>query len=123
VWVQRFKDRPTLVLRRLDLDTGTHESKTAGTPDDKDAEQARADLEFELNHGNYQEALRVSWERFRDIKTTMDYYGNTEQAVEEAVLGHTCNGLRNTDAQMAAPDAARADGNPSTSSPNQPSAN
>jgi integrase len=34
--------------------------------------------------------------RHANIKTTMDYYANIDKAVEEAVLGPQCNGLRNT---------------------------
>jgi integrase len=67
VWVQRFKDRPTLMLQWMDPDTGKRKSKSAGTADEKEAEQARADLEYELAHGRYQEASRMSWERFREL--------------------------------------------------------
>ena len=67
VWVQRFKDRATLMLQWIEPDTGKRKSRSAGTDDDKAAEQARADLEYELNHGHYQEASRMSWERFREL--------------------------------------------------------
>src|SRR5262249_28260808 len=67
VWVQRFKDRPTLVLQWIDPDTGRRKSKSSGTADEKEAEQARVDLEYELNHGQYQEASRMTWERFREL--------------------------------------------------------
>jgi integrase len=67
VWVQRFKDRPHLVLQWLDPDTGRRKSKSAETADPVDAEQARADLEYELNHGKYLEASRMTWERFREL--------------------------------------------------------
>ena len=46
---------------------GRERSRSAGTNDEKEAEQARADLEYELNHGRYQEASRMSWERFREL--------------------------------------------------------
>jgi integrase len=67
VWVQRFKDRKHLMLQWLDPDTGKRKSRSAETDDDKEAERARADLEYELNHGKYQEVSRISWERFRDL--------------------------------------------------------
>src|SRR5262249_47042822 len=67
VWVQRFKDRPALVLQWFDPNTGRRKSKSAGTADEDAAETARADLEYELNHGKYQEASRMTWERFREL--------------------------------------------------------
>src|SRR5262245_733186 len=67
VWVQRFKDRASLMLQWIDPDTGKRKSRSAGTDDEKEAEQSRADLEYELNHGRYQEASRMSWERFREL--------------------------------------------------------
>jgi integrase len=67
VWVQHFKDRESLVLQWIDPATGKRKSKSAGTADEKEAEQKRADLEYELNHGQYQEASRMSWERFREL--------------------------------------------------------
>jgi integrase len=67
VWVQHFKDRKSLVLQWVDPDTGRRKSRTAQTDDPKEAEQARADLEYELNHGRYQEASRMAWERFREL--------------------------------------------------------
>lgn len=67
VWVQQFKDRPALMLQWNDPDTGRRKSRSAGTADEDKAEQARADLEYELNHGRHQEASRMSWERFREL--------------------------------------------------------
>jgi hypothetical protein len=67
VWVQRFKDRPTLMLQWIDSETGARKSKSAGSADPKEVEKARADLEYELNHGRYQEASRLTWERFREL--------------------------------------------------------
>jgi integrase len=69
VWVQRFKDRPTLVLQWIDPDTGKRKSKSAETADEAKAEDARADLESDLNNGRYQEASRMTWERFRELFT------------------------------------------------------
>jgi integrase len=67
VWVQEFQDRDNLVLQWHDPDTGRRKSKSAGTNDPKEAEKARADLEYELAHGRYQEASRITWERFREL--------------------------------------------------------
>jgi integrase len=67
VWVQHFKDRSTLMLQWIDPETGQRKSRTAKTNDPKEAEKARADLEYELNHGRYQEACRLTWERFREL--------------------------------------------------------
>jgi integrase len=67
VWVQAFTDRPGLVLQWHDPDTGRRKSKSAGTPDPDAAEQARADLEYELNNGLHKEAARMSWEKFREL--------------------------------------------------------
>ncbi|HEX5271704.1 MAG TPA: hypothetical protein VFW33_14500, partial [Gemmataceae bacterium] len=67
VWVQHFKGRKHLMLQWLDPETGKRKSRSAETDDAKAAEQKRADLEYELNHGKYQEASRMSWERFREL--------------------------------------------------------
>lgn len=67
VWVQKFPDRPYLVLQWHDPDTGRRKSKSAGTADATEAENLRADLEYELNHGKHLEASRMSWERFREL--------------------------------------------------------
>jgi integrase len=66
VWVQRFKDRDTLMLQWTDPDTGKRKSRSAGTADDGEAEKQRADLEYELNHGLHKEASAMPWERFRE---------------------------------------------------------
>jgi integrase len=67
VWIQRFKDRPIPMLQWIDPDTNKRKSKSAGTADEKEAEQARADLEYELNKGLHKEASRMSWEKFREL--------------------------------------------------------
>jgi integrase len=67
VWVQRFKDRPTLMLQWLDPDTGKRKSKSAETADEKVAEDRRVDLEADLNAGRYAEASRMTWEGFREL--------------------------------------------------------
>src|SRR5262245_38765298 len=67
VWVQRFKDRPTLRLQWIDPDTRRSKSKSAGTTDESEAEAARVDLEADLNNNRYVEASRMSWETFREL--------------------------------------------------------
>ena len=66
VWVQEFKDRTNLMFQWIDPATGRRKSKSAKTADPEEAEDKRADLEYELTHGKYQEASRMSWERFRE---------------------------------------------------------
>ena len=46
VWVCHFKDRASLMLQWLDPDTGRTKSRSAKTGNEKEVEQARADLEF-----------------------------------------------------------------------------
>ncbi|HEY5315399.1 MAG TPA: hypothetical protein VIK18_22905, partial [Pirellulales bacterium] len=65
VWVQRFKGRSNLMLQWLDPDTHKRKSQSAKTNDEAEAEKARADLEYELNHGLHKQASRMSWSRFR----------------------------------------------------------
>jgi integrase len=67
VWVQRFKDRPHLVLQWIDPETGKRKSRGAGTADPDKADKARQDLEYELNNGLYEEASRMTWEKFREL--------------------------------------------------------
>jgi integrase len=83
VWVQAFKDRPTLMLQWHDPITGKRKSKSAGTSDPDEAETARADHEADLNHGRYQEVENASWTRFR------------ERFEEEYVAGGRPNTRRN----------------------------
>jgi hypothetical protein len=65
-----------LVLQWIDPDTGRRRSRSAKTANEKEAEQARADLEYELNNGRYQETSRMTWERFRDLFEA-EYVANT----------------------------------------------
>jgi integrase len=55
------------MLQWIDPETGARKSRSARTSDPDEAETARADLEYELTHGKYQEASRMSWERFREL--------------------------------------------------------
>jgi integrase len=65
VWVSVFNDRPALMLQWYDPVTRRRRSRSARTEDADEAEAARADLEYELNHGAYQEPSRLSWSAFR----------------------------------------------------------
>jgi integrase len=116
VWVQKFPDRPHLVLQWHDPDTGRRKSKTAGTADADKAEDQRADLESDLNHGRHQEASRMSWERFRELfdaeyvagkrlntrrnyKATLDLFERvchpgSLRAVNERIVSRFAAGLR-----------------------------
>src|SRR4051812_12714204 len=67
VWVQSFKDRSNLMLQWIDPETGKRKSQSAETDDPKTAEQKRGDLEADLNNSRYQEASRMTWERFREL--------------------------------------------------------
>jgi integrase len=67
VWVQNRADRPYLSLEWHDPATGRRKSKSAETCNPVDAEKARADLEYELNHGLHRQASGMSWERFREL--------------------------------------------------------
>src|SRR5262245_55934269 len=67
VWVQNRADRPQLSLEWTDPQTGKRRSRSAGTCNPLDAEKARADLEYELNHGLHKNTSGMSWETFREL--------------------------------------------------------
>ncbi len=67
VWVQSREGRAFLSLEWHDPATGRRKSRSAGTADEKEAEDKRADLEADLNAGRHQEAARISWARFREM--------------------------------------------------------
>jgi hypothetical protein len=50
--------------------------------------------------------------RHASIKTTMDYYANVDDAVEEAVLGPLRSGLRNSAWAAAPEECKRSDATP-----------
>jgi integrase len=83
VWVQQRKDRQTLQLQWHCPETGRRRGRTAGTNNPKEAEKARADLEYELNHGKYQEASKLTWERFRDL-FEMEHVNNQRPNTQES---------------------------------------
>lgn len=67
VYVCNQKDRPGLILQYVEADTGRRRSKSAKTDDPGKAEQARADWEYELNHGLHRDPCKMTWEDFRDL--------------------------------------------------------
>ncbi len=70
VWVQKFKDREHLMLQWIDPDTGKRKSKSAETSNRIMAEVKAQELEYEINHGMYQEASNMPWEKFRELFET-----------------------------------------------------
>jgi integrase len=89
VWIQRFADRRNLQLQWHDSETGKRETRTAGTAVREEAERARADLEYELNHGRFLEASRMTWERFRELFE--DEYVSGLRENTQAVFAATLN--------------------------------
>jgi hypothetical protein len=67
VWVQRITGRAHLALQWHDPVTGRRRSRTVPTGDEREAEAARTDLEYELNHGLFHDAGRMTWENFREV--------------------------------------------------------
>ncbi|MBM80420.1 MAG: hypothetical protein CMJ78_07480 [Planctomycetaceae bacterium] len=67
VWVQKFKDRRTLMLQWVDPATGKRKSRSSGTRDRRTAERAATDLEYELNHNLYRDASKITWAEFRQM--------------------------------------------------------
>jgi integrase len=67
VWVQKFRDRDTLMLQWHDPITGKRKSQSTGTSHRGLAEMKKTELEYELNHNLHHEASRMRWERFREL--------------------------------------------------------
>jgi len=67
VWVQRFKDRPTLQRQWIDPVTNRRKTRSTETTNENEAEGQRKDLEYELNHGLYQETVQMPWATFRQL--------------------------------------------------------
>jgi integrase len=103
VWVQRFKDRPNLILQWHDPFTGTRKSKSAETTIPVVAEMKRTELEYELNHGLHKEASRMSWEKFRELfeaeyvsgkrPNTRKNYSDTLDTFERLCNPHSLRGI------------------------------
>src|SRR6516165_4573367 len=86
VWVQRFYDRPTLILQWVNPDTGRRRSKSARTTDCAKAEIARHNLEYELNHGLYQESSKLEWRQFRELFEG-EYLAGLRPRTQERYIG------------------------------------
>jgi integrase len=84
VWAQRFKDRKHLVLQWIDPDSGSRKSRSAGTADPALAEKARADLEYELNHGLGQGPSKMPWPQFRKLYEEEKLAGNRQGTRQKA---------------------------------------
>jgi integrase len=67
VYVLKPKDRRTLQLQWVDPDTGIRKTCSARTGDPAAALKARADLEYELNHGLHRAPSKMPWETFRQL--------------------------------------------------------
>lgn len=84
VYVVRPVDRSTLQLRWLDPITGRRKTKSCGTSDPDKAEQARADLEYELRHGLAHESSKMPWEKFRKAYEEEQLAGRREATKKKA---------------------------------------
>jgi integrase len=67
VYVLNQPDRPFLKLEWVEPDTDRRRSRSAKTADPDEAEKARADLEYELNHGLASEPSKMPWDDFRQL--------------------------------------------------------
>jgi integrase len=67
VWVQEFRGRKYLQLQWHDPHTGQRQTRSTGTADPRQAEQQRADLEYQLNHGLYGVRSELAWAKFREM--------------------------------------------------------
>lgn len=66
VHVVKYPNRPNLVLRYLDKSTGKQVTKSAGTPDQREASKRAILWEAELREGRYAKPSRMTWEAFRE---------------------------------------------------------
>jgi len=55
------------MLQWVDPETGQRKTQSAKTADPKEADEARVDLESDLNNGRYQGASKLDWGRFREM--------------------------------------------------------
>ena len=76
VWVQKFADRPYLMLQWHDPDTGRRKSKSSGTDNAEMADQLARDLEYELNHGIRRQPSNLTWARFCEMYAEEKLAGN-----------------------------------------------
>jgi integrase len=67
VWVQEFRGRKYLQIQWHDPHTGERKTRSTETNDPKRAEEQRAALEYELNHGLYGVQSELGWDKFRSM--------------------------------------------------------
>jgi integrase len=83
VYLLKPKDRANYQMQWLDEFTGLRTTESTWTDNADEAEDKRADQEYELNHGRYAKGERMEWEQVR------------EQFEEEYVSGWRRNTRRN----------------------------
>ncbi len=66
VYVCKYRDRDNLVMMYRDPYSGRQVTKSAKTPNHKQAERTAAKWEDDLHNGRYKSPSRVTWEEFRD---------------------------------------------------------
>lgn len=86
VWVQRFRDRPALMLQWIDPETGKRKSKSTGTNDPVEAERQRILLADELEKGRHVGASKMTWARFRELYETEKLSGDGEKNRQKALI-------------------------------------
>jgi integrase len=84
VYILWPKDRPNAKLQYIDPETGLERSKSAKTADPKDAEKARGEWEYELNHGLAQQTSKMTWEKFCELYESEKLAGVREATREKA---------------------------------------
>jgi integrase len=84
VYILKQPDRQFFKLEWVEPDTGRRRSRSAKTADPEEAEKARGDLEYELNHGLAQEPSKMSWEEFHDLYEEEKLAGGREATRKKA---------------------------------------
>jgi len=84
VYVLQPKDRPFLKLEWVERETGIRRSKSTRTADTAIAAKARADLEYELNHGLHREPSKMPWDTFRETCGDEKLAGSREATRKKA---------------------------------------
>jgi integrase len=84
VYILKQPDRPFFKLEWVEPDTGRRRSRSAKTADPEAGEKARADLEYELNHGLAQEPSKMTWDEFRDLYEDEKLAGGREATRKKA---------------------------------------
>lgn len=66
VHVIKYPDRPRLMMRYRDPDSGKQIARSTGTTKQRDAERAAAKWEAELREGRYNKPSKMTWQEFRE---------------------------------------------------------